>query len=81
MVNTVGGLGSGALPQPRDNILAAEAVHQDWKRFSASPTLRVSVRILSGFARVVEIADPSPRGKARLIFGPKLIEPSGGPNH
>jgi hypothetical protein len=25
------GSGSGALPQPRDNILAAETVHQDWK--------------------------------------------------
>ena len=50
MVNTVGGLGSGALSHPPDNILAVEAVRQDWKRFSASPTLGVSVRIISGFA-------------------------------
>jgi len=74
MVSAVGGFGSGALSQPRD-ILAAEAVHQDWKRFCPSPTLRVSVCILAGFAGVVEIADPSHR-EERQDYIRSEIEPS-----
>jgi hypothetical protein len=66
MVSNVGGLRSGALSHPPDNILAAEAVREDWKRFSVS-TLRVSQRILLGFARAAETADRSPRVKAGLF--------------
>ena len=37
MTSAVGDSGSEALSHPPDNVLAAEAVRQDWKRFSASP--------------------------------------------